>query len=155
MRASRLLFASSECVIYGGCLMMMRRKILPGLRRHLGGLLCCGVVLTGCSYISPPPPPPPQPAPQPLPSPRQIIAHSTDVLFDAAANPSNVTISELRRFATVLGSEFGVCLRASVTDRAGKRHVATYVVLVSSNRVTDRRRAQPGDGCDRETYQPL
>jgi hypothetical protein len=115
----------------------------------------CGAVLTGCSYISPPPPPPPQPAPQPLPSPRQIIANSTDVLFDATANPRNVAISELRRFDTVLGSEFGVCMRASVTNRAGKRHPATYVVFLSNNRVADRRRAQPADGCDREKYQPL
>ena len=135
--------------------MMTRCKASPALRRQIGGLLWCGAVLTGCSYISTPAPPPPQPAPQPLPAARQIIANSTDVLFDAAANPRNVTISELRRFDTVLGSEFGVCLRASVTDRAGKRHIATYVVFVSSNRVTDRRRAQPADGCDRETYQPL
>jgi len=141
-------------VIYGGCPMMMLRNAFPAMRRQIGGLLCCGAVLTGCSYISGPAPPP-QPAPQPLPSPRQIIANSTDVLFDAAANPRNVTISELRRFDTVLGSEFGVCLRASVTDRGGKRHIATYVVFVSANRVTDRRRAQPADGCDREMYQPL
>jgi hypothetical protein len=135
--------------------MTMRRKALPALRRQIGALLWCGAVLTGCSYIAPAPPPPPQPAPQPLPSPRQIIANSTDVLFDAAANPRNVTISDLRRFDAVLGSEFGVCLRASVTDRGGKRHIATYVVFVSSNKVTDRRRALPADGCDRETYQPL
>ena len=67
----------------------------------------------------------------------------------------NVVISELRRFDTALGSEFGVCMRASVADRNGKRHLATYVVFVSNSRVTDRRRALPADGCDRETYQPL
>jgi hypothetical protein len=64
-------------------------------------------------------------------------------------------ISELRRFDTALGSEFGVCMRASVMDRGGKRHLGTYVVFVSNTRVTDRRRALPADGCDRETYQPL
>jgi len=135
--------------------MTMRRKAFSAMRRQFAGLLWCGAVLSGCSYITPAPPPPQQPAPQPLPVARQVIANSTDVLFDAAANPRNVTISELRRFDTVLGSEFGVCLRASVTDRAGKRHLATYVVFVSSNKVTDRRRALPADGCERETYQPL
>jgi hypothetical protein len=90
-----------------------------------------------------------------MPVARQVIANSTDALFDASANPKNVVISELRRFDTVLGSEFGVCLRASVTDRAGKRRTSTYVVFVSSSRVTDRRRALPADECDRETYKPL
>jgi hypothetical protein len=114
----------------------------------------CNAMLTGCSHLSPAPPPP-QPAPQPLPAARQIIANSTDVLFDVATNPRNVAISELRRFDTVLGSQFGVCLRATVSDRGGKRRIATYVVFVSNDRVSDRRRATPADECDRETYQPL
>ena len=126
------------------------------MRMQIGGLLWCGAVLTGCSYIAGPASvPPPQPAPQPLPVARQVIANSTDALFDVSANPKNVVISELRRFDTVLGSEFGVCLRASVTDLGGKRRTSTYVVFVSSSRVTDRRRALPADECDRETYKPL
>jgi hypothetical protein len=97
----------------------------------------------------------PQPPPPQLPLARQVIANSTDALFDVNANARNVVISELRRFDTALGSEFGVCMRASVMDRGGKRHLGTYVVFVSNTRVTDRRRALPADGCDRETYQPL
>jgi hypothetical protein len=130
-----------------------------GMLKRIGPLLCCGAILAGCSYANrlpsirdaPPPPPPPQQ----LPVARQVIANSTDALFDVNANARNVTISELRRFDTVLGSEFGVCMRASVMDRGGKRHLSTYVVFVSNTRVTDRRRALPADGCDRETYQPL
>jgi hypothetical protein len=140
-------------VIYGQGSMMMRRKAVFAMRKQIGGALC-GAVLTGCSYISAPAPVP-QPAPQPLPAARQIIANSTDALFDVSANARNVVISDLRRFDTVLGSQFGVCMRASVTDRGGKRRLATYVVLVSNNRVADRRRALPADECDRETYQPL
>lgn len=134
--------------------MMARYKAWPAMRQ-IGGLLWFGLLLSACSSLSLTPAPPPQPAPQPLPSPRQIIANSTDVLFDANANPRNLAISELRRFDTVLGSQFGVCLRASVTDRGGKRRLATYVVMVSNNRIADRRRALPADECDRETYQPL
>lgn len=134
--------------------MMTRRKAVPAVRKQIGAALWCGAVLAGCSSLTGPANVP-QPAPKPLPAARQIIVNSTDALFDASANPRNVVISELRRFETALGSEFGVCLRASVTDRGGKRHLATYVVFVSNNRVTDRRRALPADGCDRETYQPL
>jgi hypothetical protein len=128
--------------------MMTQRKAIPALPKQIGALLWCGAALAGCSTNT-------APAPQPLPAARQIIANSTDRLFDGSANARNVVISELRRFDNVLTSEFGVCMRASVMDRGGKRHTATYVVFVSNNRVSDRRRALPADQCDGETYQPL
>jgi hypothetical protein len=125
--------------------------------RHGVALLCCGALLASCSTImGPPDSPPPDPAPQPLPPIKQILANSTDVLFDATANPRNVAISELRRFDTAVGSEFGVCMRATVTGRSGKEiGNVVYVVTVIKNRVSDRRRAVPADGCDREKYEPL
>jgi hypothetical protein len=129
--------------------MMTQRRAVRVLPKQIGALLWCGAVLTGCSTNTPPP------APQPLPDARRIMANSTDALFEVSANARNVVISELRRFDTALGSEFGVCMRASVMDRGGKRHTGTYVVFVSSNRVTDRRRALPADQCDGESYQPL
>ena len=74
---------------------------------------------------------------------------STDILFDTSANPKNVTISGIRRFDTTLGSDFGVCLRATVTSRSGKdTGTATYVVTVARNRISDRRRAVPADCAD-------
>ena len=125
--------------------------------KQVGVLLCCGALLTGCSYImGPPDPRPPDPAPEPLPDVKQIIANSSQVLFSPTANPKDVAISELRRFDTAAGSEFGVCMRATVTGQGGKdigRQV--YVVTVSRNRVSDRRKALPADGCDKEKYQPL
>jgi len=125
--------------------------------KQVGVLLCCGALLTGCSYImGPPDPRPPDPAPDPLPDVKQIIANSSQVLFSPTANPKDVAISELRRFDTAAGSEFGVCMRATVTGQGGKdigRQV--YVVTVSRNRVSDRRKALPADGCDKEKYQPL
>ena len=72
------------------------------------------------------------------------------------ANPKNVAISNLRRFDTAAGSEFGVCMRATVTGQAGKDiGTVIYVVTVLRNRVSDRRRALPADGCDKEKYEPL
>ena len=106
--------------------------------------------------MGPPDPRPPEPAPEPLPDVKQILANSTDVLFDATANPKNVVISELRRFDTAAGSEFGVCMRATVTGRSGKDiGPVIYVVTVARNRVSDRRKALPADGCDKEKYEPL
>jgi hypothetical protein len=125
--------------------------------KQVGALLCCGALLSGCSSImGPPDPRPPDPAPQPLPAVKQILANSTDVLFASTANPKNVAISDLRRFDTAVGFEFGVCMRATVTGQTGKDiGTVVYVVTVARNRVSDRRRALPADGCDKEKYQPL
>jgi hypothetical protein len=125
--------------------------------KQVGALLGCGALLAGCTYImGPPDPRPPDPAPQPLPAVKQIIANSTDVLFAPSANPRNVAISDLRRFDSAAGSEFGVCMRATVTGQNGKDiGTAVYVVTVARNRVSDRRRALPADGCDKENYEPL
>ena len=125
--------------------------------KQVGALLCCGALLSGCSSImGSPDPRPPDPAPQPLPAVKQIIANSTDVLFAPTANPKNVAISDLRRFDTAVGSEFGVCMRATVTGQAGTElGTVVYVVTVARNRVSDRRRALPADGCDKEKYEPL
>jgi hypothetical protein len=125
--------------------------------KQVGALLGCGALLAGCTYImGPPDPRPPDPAPQPLPAVKQIIANSTDVLFAPSANPRNVAISDLRRFDSAAGSEFGVCMRATVTGQNGKDiGTAVYVVTVARNRISDRRRALPADGCDKENYEPL
>ena len=125
--------------------------------KQVGALLCCGAVVMGCSSImGPPDPRPPDPGPQPLPAVKQIIANSTDVLFAPNANPQNVAISDLRRFDTAAGAEFGVCMRATVAGQGGKNiGTAIYVVTVARNRVSDRRRALPADGCDKVKYEPL
>ena len=125
--------------------------------KQVGVLLCCGALLAGCTYIMGRPDPlPPQAAPEALPDVKQIIANSNQILFAASANPKNVEISDLRRFDTAAGSEFGVCMRATVTGQGGKDiGRVVNVVTVSRNRVSDRRKALPADGCDKEKYQPL
>jgi hypothetical protein len=43
-----------------------------------------------------------------------------------------------------------------VTGQAGTDiGTVIYVVTVARNRVSDRRRALPADGCNKEKYQPL
>jgi hypothetical protein len=127
------------------------------MRGRTGGLLLCAAVLAGCSSImGPAEPPPPPPAPEQPPNARQILAGSNDVLFDPTTNPRNVEIGELRRFDTVLGPQYGVCLRARVTNRQGQDLGAVaYVVTFARNRIADRRRALPADDCGREKFQPL
>lgn len=126
------------------------------MRKHIG-LLCCVALLTGCSTImGPSDPPPPEKAPEPLPNPRQILASSTDLLFDPTSNPKNVAIGELRHFDTALGQQFGVCLRATVSNRQGKSiGTVVYVVIFARNKIADRRRALPADECDKDKYQPF
>jgi len=131
-------------------------KAAFAMLKGVGAMLWCGTLLAGCSYVMGPPDRALEPAPQPLPPVKQILANNTDVIFDASANAMNVSISELRRFDTAAGSAFGVCLRATVTNRTGKdTSRVIYVVTVANNRVSDRRRAVPADGCDKENYQPL
>jgi hypothetical protein len=133
----------------------IKRKAARAMRRLIG-LLWFAALLTGCSTImGPSDPPPPEKAPEPLPNARQILANSTDVLFDSTANPQNVGIGELRHFDTVLGPQYGVCLRATVSSRQSKTlSTVVYVVIFDRNKVADRRRALAADGCDREKYQP-
>jgi hypothetical protein len=125
--------------------------------KRVGAIVWCAAALTGCSCImGPPDQRPPDPSPQPLPPVKQIIANSTDVIFDASSDAKNVAISELRRFDSPGGSEFGVCLRATVTNKTGKNtSTVIYVVTVARNRISDRRKALAVDGCDKESYQPL
>jgi hypothetical protein len=120
------------------------------------GLLCCATLLTGCSILAPRDPPPLPPAPAPLPNARQILLNSTDSLFDPSAHPKNTAISEVRHFETAAGPQYGVCLRVSLTNRQGKPlgNVA-YVVIFDRNKIADRKRAEPADGCNKESYQPL
>jgi hypothetical protein len=122
------------------------------------GLLGCGAVLSACSYVmGPPDPRPPDPAPEALPAVHKIIANSPDMIFDATANAKNIMISSgIRRFNTARISEYGACVRAAMSNRAGKdMGMVTYVVTVADNRISDRRRALPADECDQEKYEPL
>jgi len=128
------------------------------LLKRAGGLLCCGAILGACSYVmGPSDPRPPEPAPQELPVVRKIIANSTDQIFDASANVKDIVISTgIRRFDSPQISEYGACVRGSMTNRAGKdMGTVTYVVTVAHNQISDRRRATPADECDKEKYGPL
>jgi hypothetical protein len=121
-------------------------------------LLGCGAVLSACSYVlGPSDPRPPDPTPQEFPAVHKIIANSPDTIFDATANVKNLMISTgIRRFDSPQSSEYGACVRASMSNRTGKdMGLVTYVVTVANNRISDRRRAQPADECDKEKYEPL
>jgi hypothetical protein len=107
--------------------------------------------------LGPTDPRPPDPTPQEMPAVNKIIRDNKAGLFDASANATNIVISTgIRRFDSALVSEYGACVRASMTNRAGKDvGVVTYVIMVAGSRISDRRRATPTDACDKEKYEPL
>jgi hypothetical protein len=85
-----------------------------------------------------------------------ILERNFKSLFEPSSNPRNVRMGGVRRFQTPSGLEYGTCVKASVTGLTGKNvGVATFVVTVAKNQLSDRRRATPEDECDGETYQPL
>lgn len=64
--------------------------------------------------------------------------------------------TDVRRIDAAGATDYGACLRANLTNRAGKEMgTVTYVVTVHSDQVSDRRLAIPSGGCDREEYEPL
>jgi hypothetical protein len=125
---------------------------MPRTTRRTGLAACLLTVLYGCTRA----PPPPSAVEQPLPALKPLLERNLKTLFEPSSNPRNIRMGSVRRFQTPSGLEYGTCVKASVTGLTGKNvGVATYVVTVARNQITDRRRATPDDECDSETYQPL
>ena len=67
---------------------------------------------------------------------------------------SRVRVSPPRHDLRGLG--WTACVRAELTNTMGKPlGEETYRVTISSGVIIDRRRAEPEDTCDIETYQPI
>lgn len=96
-----------------------------------------------------------QPPPQ-LPDVRKIVADAPSI-FDASSKAKNIMIgTDTRLFQTAKGAEFGACVRAEVSNAAGKEMgTAIYRVTVDRGQVSDVRRAISADGCVEVNYKPL
>jgi hypothetical protein len=95
---------------------------------------------------------------QPLPNVKQIILANSGKIFDRSSNPKNLMISSGVRQIDVVGgtSQYGACVRANLTNVAGTDiGRVTYVVAVSKDQISDRRKAISSDGCEKEQYEPL
>jgi hypothetical protein len=87
---------------------------------------------------------------------RQIIAKQLDSIFGKDAEMHGVSISRARRGTTPANPDWRVCLRGTSKNIAGGIDTHTYAIFIDrSDKITDRRLAEPDDGCDQERYEPL
>jgi hypothetical protein len=94
------------------------------------------------------------PPPEPPPDVQQLVRERLDSVFVASSNPQQVRVSPPRHDLRGLG--WTACVRAELTNTMGKPlGEETYRVTISSGVIIDRRRAEPEDTCDIETYQPI
>jgi hypothetical protein len=127
------------------------------------GLMASGALaLAGCGIAdsrSPVPefmrakasdPPPPE-AP---PDVKQLVAKNLDAVFVATSYPHDVQVSPPRHELRGLG--WTTCVRAQLTSANGKPlGTQTYRVTISEGVILDRRRVEPEDTCDAESYEPI
>jgi hypothetical protein len=92
------------------------------------------------------------PPPEPPPDVRQLVRKNLDAVFVAASNPRQVRVSPPHRE----GQGWTACVRAELTSVMGKPlGDETYRVTISSGMIVDRRRAEAGDNCASESFEPI
>jgi hypothetical protein len=92
------------------------------------------------------------PPPEPPPDVRQMVAKNLDSVFVNTSYPKKVRVSPPRRE----GQSWTACVKAEVTSVNGKPlGEETYRVTIGSGMILDRRRAEAGDNCQSETYEPV
>jgi hypothetical protein len=95
-------------------------------------------------------PPPPEAAPDV----KQLVRKNLNAVFVAASNPKDVQVSPPRHDLRGLG--WTTCVRAQLTAANGKPlGPQTYRVTISEGVILDRRRVEPDDTCESETYDPI
>lgn len=97
-----------------------------------------------------PEPPPPEPAPDV----KRILKEKLDSVFMAAAQPTQVRVSQAR--PNLRGPGWTACVRAEVVSVTGKPlGTQTYRVEITGGVITDRRQIEPEDTCATEAYEPV
>jgi hypothetical protein len=92
------------------------------------------------------------PPPEPTPDVRQMVAKNLDSVFVNTSYPKKVRVSPPRRD----GQGWTACVRAEITSVNGKPlGEETYRVTIGSGMILDRRRAEAGDSCQSESYEPI
>ena len=135
----------------------MRRVIVHAALMAGGALM-----LTGCGIADSRSPVPefmrakaldPAP-PEPPPDVRQIVHKNLAAVFVAASDPRQVRVSPPHHEPN--GPGWTACVRAELTSVMGRPLGSeTYRITISGGAIVDRRRAEDGDNCDSESYQPI
>jgi hypothetical protein len=95
--------------------------------------------------------PPPEPPP---PEVKRLVRERMDSVFTAASYPRHVQVSAPRRDPH--GLDWTACVKAELTSVNGKPlGTQTYRVTISGGAIIDRRRAEDGDNCASESYEPI
>ncbi len=130
--------------------------------RHTALPLALALTLAGCGFAdvrSPVPefmrreaePPPPLEAP---PDVKRMLHDQLDAVFVANSYPRGVQVS--RPTHELRGTGWTACVRAEVNSATGKSiGVQTYRISIIGGRIIDRRRVDPDDNCETESYEPI
>jgi hypothetical protein len=133
----------------------MRRVIVHAALTAAGVAL----LLAGCGFADSRAPVPEfmrakisEPPPEPPPDVRQTVRNNLDSVFVNTSYPQKIRVSPPRRD----GQVWTACVRAEVTSVNGKPlGDETYRVTLGSGMILDRRRADAGDSCASENYEPI
>ena len=129
---------------------------------HIVLPLCLALALGGCGFAdvrSPVPefmrlkeadPPPLEPPPDV----KRVVREQLDVVFVANSYPHDVRVS--RPVHEVRGLGWSACVRAEVNSATGKAiGPQTWRISINNGTIVDRRRADPDDNCETESYEPI
>jgi hypothetical protein len=94
------------------------------------------------------------PPPEPPPDVRRLVRERLESVFTTTSYPRQVRVSSPQH--DLRGSDWLACVRAELTSVNGKPlGTETYRITISGGGIIDRRRAEVGDNCASETYEPI
>jgi hypothetical protein len=92
--------------------------------------------------------------PEPPPDVRQLVAKDLDLVFAAGSHPRQVQVSPAR--GEPRGPGWTACVRAELDSAMGRPlGTQTYRITISGGAIIDRRRVEPADSCDSESFEPI
>ena len=94
------------------------------------------------------------PPPEPPPDARRLVREGLDSVFVASSNPQHVQVAPPHRDPR--GQGWTACVRAEVNSANGRpMGMQTYRIFITGGAIVDRRRAEPDDTCETESYEPI
>jgi hypothetical protein len=129
---------------------------------HIALVAGAALALSGCGFadvhaplpefmrIKEAPPPPLEPPPDV----RKLVRDHLDSVFVTNSGAQNVQVSMAHH--DPVGTGWNACVRADVNSATGKPlGTLVYRIGIDGGIIVDRRRADPDDNCQDESYQPI